>query len=88
VATWFETLGVAALLTMRNSDRKGTHRGHPQASRGRGLARRPAFHITHDFLNDVTERGLMAHDAKLHRALLIMHFPSDDTVGIEQRKRE
>jgi hypothetical protein len=30
----------------------------------------------------------MAHVAKLHRALLITHSPTDDILGIEQRKRE
>ena len=46
------------------------------------LAGRP-FHIRREFLDDIAEHGLMAHVAKLHKALLIMHSPTDDTVGIE-----
>jgi putative redox protein len=46
------------------------------------LAGRP-FHIKREFLDDIAEHGLMAHIAKLHKALLIMHSPTDDTVGIE-----
>ena len=46
------------------------------------LAGRP-FHIKREFLDDIAEHGLMAHVAKLHKALLIMHSPTDDTVGIE-----
>ena len=29
----------------------------------------------------------MAHVAKLHKALLIMHSPTDDTVGIDNATR-
>jgi uncharacterized OsmC-like protein/pimeloyl-ACP methyl ester carboxylesterase len=46
------------------------------------LAGRP-FHITREFLDDIAEHGLMAHVAQLHKALLIMHSPDDDTVGID-----
>jgi putative redox protein len=46
------------------------------------LAGRP-FHITSEFLDDIAEHGLMAHVANLHKALLIMHSPTDDTVGID-----
>jgi putative redox protein len=46
------------------------------------LAGRP-FHITGKFLDDIAEHGLMAQVAKLHKALLIMHSPTDDTVGID-----
>jgi uncharacterized OsmC-like protein/alpha-beta hydrolase superfamily lysophospholipase len=46
------------------------------------LAGRP-FHIKREFLDDIAEHGLMAHIAKLHKSLLIMHSPTDDTVGIE-----
>jgi uncharacterized OsmC-like protein/pimeloyl-ACP methyl ester carboxylesterase len=41
------------------------------------------FHITSEFLDDIAEHGLMAHVAKLHKALLVMHAPTDDTVGID-----
>ena len=46
------------------------------------LAGRP-FPITRKFLDDVAEQQLMAHVAKLHKALLVMHAPTDDTVGID-----
>jgi uncharacterized OsmC-like protein/pimeloyl-ACP methyl ester carboxylesterase len=46
------------------------------------LAGRP-FQIKREFLDDIAEHGLMAHVAKLHKALLIMHAPADDTVGID-----
>jgi putative redox protein len=50
------------------------------------LAGRP-FHITRDFLDDIAEHGLMAHVTNLHKALLIMHSPTDDTVGIDNATR-
>ena len=46
------------------------------------LAGRP-FHIKREFLDDIAEHGLMAHVARLHKALLILHSPTDDTVGID-----
>jgi uncharacterized OsmC-like protein/alpha-beta hydrolase superfamily lysophospholipase len=46
------------------------------------LAGRP-FHIKREFLDDIAEHGLMAHVSKLHKALLVMHSPTDDTVGID-----
>jgi len=46
------------------------------------LAGRP-FHISSEFVDDIAHHGLMAHVAKLHKALLIMHAPTDDTVGID-----
>jgi putative redox protein len=50
------------------------------------LAGRP-FTIKREFLDDVAEHGLMAHIAGLHKALLVMHAPSDDTVGIDNATR-
>ena len=50
------------------------------------LAGRP-FHIRREFLDDIAEHGLMAHVTKLHKALLIMHSPTDDTVGIDNATR-
>jgi uncharacterized OsmC-like protein/pimeloyl-ACP methyl ester carboxylesterase len=50
------------------------------------LAGRP-FPITRDFLDDIAEHGLMAHVTKLHKALLVMHSPTDDTVGIDNATR-
>ena len=46
------------------------------------LAGRP-FQIKREFLDDIAEHGLMEHVARLRRALLIMHAPTDDTVGID-----
>ncbi|HKU08431.1 MAG TPA: bifunctional alpha/beta hydrolase/OsmC family protein [Bradyrhizobium sp.] len=46
------------------------------------LGGRP-FRIKREFLDDVAERGLTAQIAKLHKALLVMHSPTDDTVGID-----
>lgn len=50
------------------------------------LAGRP-FTITRQFIDDITEHGLMAHVADLHKALLVMHAPTDDTVGIDNATR-
>ncbi len=50
------------------------------------LAGRP-FHIKREFLDDIAEHNLMAHIASLHKALLIMHSPTDDTVGIDNATR-
>ena len=50
------------------------------------LAGRP-FHITSEFLDDIAEHNLMAHVTNLHRALLVMHSPTDDTVGIDNATR-
>src|SRR6202035_51326 len=50
------------------------------------LAGRP-FHITREFLDDIAEHGLMMHVTNLHKALLVMHSPVDDTVGIDNATR-
>jgi putative redox protein len=50
------------------------------------LAGRP-FPITREFLDDIAEHELIAHVAHLHKALLIMHAPTDDTVGIDNATR-
>lgn len=46
------------------------------------LAGRP-FHIKREFLDDIAEHNLMDQVGKLRKALLVMHSPTDDTVGIE-----
>ncbi len=46
------------------------------------LAGRP-FPITSQFLDDIAEHSLMTHVTRLHKALLVMHSPIDDTVGID-----
>jgi putative redox protein len=50
------------------------------------LAGRP-FQISSEFLDDIAEQGLMAHITNLHKALLIMHAPADETVGIDNASR-
>jgi uncharacterized OsmC-like protein/fermentation-respiration switch protein FrsA (DUF1100 family) len=50
------------------------------------LAGRP-FTITREFLDDINEHGLMARVTTLRKALLIMHSPTDDTVGIDNATR-
>ena len=50
------------------------------------LAGRP-FTIKREFLDDIAEHSLMAHITKLHKALLVMHSPTDDTVGIDNATR-
>lgn len=46
------------------------------------LAGRP-FRIKRAFLDDVAEHNLLANVAKIHKALLVMQAPTDDTVGID-----
>lgn len=46
------------------------------------LAGRP-FKIKREFLDDVAEQKLTDRIATLHKALLIFHSPTDDTVGID-----
>jgi putative redox protein len=50
------------------------------------LAGRP-FNIKREFLDDIAEHNLMDQVARLHKALLIMHSPTDDTVGIDNATR-
>jgi putative redox protein len=50
------------------------------------LAGRP-FPITREFLDDIAEHELMRHVTSLHKALLVMHAPTDDTVGIDNATR-
>ncbi|TWG81721.1 putative redox protein [Cupriavidus gilardii J11] len=42
-----------------------------------------AFHIRKQFLDDVAEQNLLTKVSALHRALLVMHSPLDDTVPID-----
>ena len=50
------------------------------------LAGRP-FRIKREFLDDIAEHGLMTQVTNLHKALLVMHAPTDDTVGIDNATR-
>jgi uncharacterized OsmC-like protein/fermentation-respiration switch protein FrsA (DUF1100 family) len=50
------------------------------------LAGRP-FQIKREFLDDIAEHNLIAHVTTLHKALLIMQSPTDDTVGIDNATR-
>ena len=65
----------------------GLLKEHVGAIRERGevevqLAGRP-FRIRREFLDDIAEQTLDARINGLRRALLILHSPTDDTVGIE-----
>ncbi|MGN6311660.1 MAG: bifunctional alpha/beta hydrolase/OsmC family protein [Xanthobacteraceae bacterium] len=46
------------------------------------LAGRP-FRIKREFIDDVAEQNLTARIGKLRKALLILHSPTDNTVGID-----
>ncbi len=50
------------------------------------LAGRP-FRIKRAFLDDVAEHNLLAKVTTLHKALLVMQAPTDDTVGIDNATR-
>jgi uncharacterized OsmC-like protein/fermentation-respiration switch protein FrsA (DUF1100 family) len=50
------------------------------------LAGRP-FRIKREFLDDIAEHELMKDVTGLHKALLVMHSPVDDTVGIDNATR-
>ena len=50
------------------------------------LAGRP-FRIKREFLDDIVEHALMKDVTDLHKALLIMQSPVDDTVGIDNATR-
>jgi uncharacterized OsmC-like protein/fermentation-respiration switch protein FrsA (DUF1100 family) len=50
------------------------------------LAGRP-FTIKSEFLDDIREHSLMDHITHLRKALLVMHSPTDDTVGIDNATR-
>ncbi len=65
----------------------GLFREHVDTIRAQGevevsLAGRP-FRIKREFLDDVAEHELMKDVTGLHKALLIMQSPVDDTVGID-----
>jgi uncharacterized OsmC-like protein/fermentation-respiration switch protein FrsA (DUF1100 family) len=69
----------------------GLFRDHVDNIREQGqaqvsLAGRP-FTIKREFLDDVAENPLMEKIAHLHKALLVMHSPIDDTVGIDNATR-
>jgi putative redox protein len=46
------------------------------------LAGRP-FRVQRQFLDDITQQNQGERIAKLRRALLVLHAPADDTVGVE-----
>jgi uncharacterized OsmC-like protein/pimeloyl-ACP methyl ester carboxylesterase len=65
----------------------GLFKDHVAAIRAQGevevsLVGRP-FRIRREFLDDVAENKLREAIATLHKGLLILHSPTDDTVGIE-----
>jgi uncharacterized OsmC-like protein/fermentation-respiration switch protein FrsA (DUF1100 family) len=64
---------------------------HVDAIRDRGevevqLAGRP-FRIRRELLDDVAEHRLLPAIAGLHKALLVMHAPADDTVSVDNATR-
>jgi putative redox protein len=69
----------------------GLFRGHVDQIREQGkaevsLAGRP-FTIKREFLDDVAEQRLLDEVHNLRKALLVMHSPTDDTVGIDNATR-
>jgi putative redox protein len=44
------------------------------------------FHIRQQFLDDIEQISLKDHIANLHAALLVMHAPTDEIVGIENAR--
>jgi putative redox protein len=42
-----------------------------------------SFHIKSEFLDDIAEHHLTTEVTNLHKALLVLHSPTDDTVGID-----
>src|ERR1051325_11256746 len=46
-----------------------------------------AFRIRREFLDDIAEQNLLDRVKDLRRALLVMHSPTDDTVGIDNATR-
>ncbi|MGY4626067.1 bifunctional alpha/beta hydrolase/OsmC family protein [Bradyrhizobium sp. USDA 4486] len=69
----------------------GLFKEHLDNIRARGevevsLAGRP-FRIKREFLDDIVEHELMKDVAGLHKALLVMHSPVDDTVAIDNATR-
>jgi putative redox protein len=50
------------------------------------LAGRP-FRIRREFLDDAAEQKLLPNVADLRKALLVLHSPTDDTVGIDNATR-
>ncbi|HLZ00578.1 MAG TPA: bifunctional alpha/beta hydrolase/OsmC family protein [Bradyrhizobium sp.] len=69
----------------------GLFRDHVETIRSDGQAQVSlagrAFTIKREFLDDVAENGLMEKIKQLHKALLVMHSPTDDTVGIGNATR-
>ncbi len=45
------------------------------------------FRIRREFLDDVAEQNLLARVTGLHRALLVLHSPTDNLVGIDNATR-
>ena len=50
------------------------------------LAGRP-FRIRRELLDDIAEQNLASRIADLHKALLVFHSPTDDTVGIDNASK-
>jgi putative redox protein len=69
----------------------GLFKQHVDEIRARGevevtLAGRP-FHVRREFLDDVAEQRLLDRVARLRKALLVFHSPTDELVGIDNASR-
>ncbi len=69
----------------------GLFRDHVADIRAEGerevlLAGRP-FRIRREFLDDVAEQRLLDRVKELRKALLVLHSPTDDTVGVDNASR-
>jgi putative redox protein len=76
IAAPFDPAHVAGLFGDRIDDIKS--RGEIEVA----LAGRP-FRVRRALLDDIAEQNLNARIADLHKALLVFHSPTDDTVGID-----
>jgi putative redox protein len=87
-----EAKGVATIAAPSDPGHvTGLFKDHVDDIRAQGegevlLAGRP-FRIRREFLDDVAEQKLVARVAALRRALLVLHSPTDDTVGIDNATR-
>jgi putative redox protein len=80
IAAPFDPSHVAGLLGDRVDEIKA--KGEVEVS----LAGRP-FRIRRELLDDIAEQKLSGRIADLHKALLVFHSPTDDTVGIDNASK-
>jgi uncharacterized OsmC-like protein/alpha-beta hydrolase superfamily lysophospholipase len=80
IAAPFDPAHVAGLFGGRTADI--LREGEVEVS----LAGRP-FRIRRELLDDIAEQNLAERIADLHKALLVFHSPTDDTVGIDNASK-